>query len=93
MGHTGCFLKVLSHAVPASLPEGYTWTFPFQVKFRSSVFVLIFLPKELEWLLMSLLVQLYLHRARGEQNDEVKRPQDRLAGGLASNSGSAHFGQ
>jgi len=32
---------------PSSLPEGFTWTFPFQVKFTSSVFVSIFLPKEL----------------------------------------------
>lgn len=72
MGHTGRFLKVLSYAVPSSLPEGFMWPFPFQVKFRSSVFVLIFLPKELEWLLMFLLVQLYLNRTRGEQNDGQK---------------------
>lgn len=58
---------------PSSLPEGFTWTFPFQVKFTSSVFVFLFLPKELEWLLTILSVQLCLNGARGEQNDEVRK--------------------
>lgn len=58
---------------PSSLPEGFTWTFPFQVKLTSSVFVFVFLPKELEWLLMILSVQLCLNGVRGEQNDEVRK--------------------
>lgn len=68
---------------PSSLPEGFTWTFPFQVKFTSSVFVFLFLPKELEWLQRFFCTAVLKWSERGAKWWSQK-DQGRLAGSLAS---------